>query len=318
MKFNHEAVEGGLEIKTNIENGKAFLEFAFLFTEEGSQDTRCQVRLQIMDCKGQLVLQCNYPLWEEEPACGRLMHPQLWRGMENPCLYFAKAYLIGEGGEVLDTLEKSFPLRTLEYIAGKGWFLNHVPYEMRVVEYDYFIKRREVLRENLEILRRMGANTIYTKEKSIPAEMREMCDELGFLLWSGECLLARVKEDIRLPGEELYRLSENLPNWEGLLTQDGFFLKDSYYYYKALWSKEPFVYIGREGMVKPQKGVLNVKVYSNHKKVALYVDGILFAFQSGEGECLFEEIPIEGYPLVLTAEAGECGMSVTIFESEQV
>ena len=51
------------------------------------------------------------------------------------------------------------------------------------------------------------------------------------------------------------------------------------------------------------------------EKVVLYVDGLLFLFQtaaSGDPEFIFEDIPVAKLPLHLAAEAGNLSISLTV------
>ncbi len=71
-------------------------------------------------------------------------------------------------------------------------------------------------------------------------------------------------------------------NHKGLVTFDRKTKKDSFYLYKAWWSKEPFVHLCGKRYVDRPEGETTVKVYSNQPKVALYVNGKLLSEQSGE------------------------------------
>ena len=71
-------------------------------------------------------------------------------------------------------------------------------------------------------------------------------------------------------------------NHKGLVTFDRKTKKDSFYLYKAWWSKEPFVHVCGKRYVDRPEGETTVKVYSNQPKVALYVNGKLLSEQSGE------------------------------------
>lgn len=51
------------------------------------------------------------------------------------------------------------------------------------------------------------------------------------------------------------------------------------------------------------------------EKVVLYVDGVLFLFQSaasGDPEFIFEDIPVAKLPLHLAVEAGNLSISLTV------
>lgn len=71
-------------------------------------------------------------------------------------------------------------------------------------------------------------------------------------------------------------------NHKGLVTFDRKTRKDSFYAYKAWWSREPFVHVCGKRYVDRPEGETTVKVYSNQAKVALYVNGELLTEQAGE------------------------------------
>lgn len=62
-------------------------------------------------------------------------------------------------------------------------------------------------------------------------------------------------------------------NHKGLITFDRQTKKDSFYVYKAYWSKEPFVYIAGKRFANRTGGKTEVKVYTNTGKVSLTANG---------------------------------------------
>ena len=70
-------------------------------------------------------------------------------------------------------------------------------------------------------------------------------------------------------------------NHKGLVTFDRKIKKDSFYLYKAWWSKEKFVHIcGSRYVDRPEK-ITTVKVYSNCDTVTLYADGKQIGTKTG-------------------------------------
>jgi len=91
-------------------------------------------------------------------------------------------------------------------------------------------------------------------------------------------------------------------NHKGLVTFDRQIKKDSFYLYKAWWSKEPMVHIcGKRYAYRPEK-YTTVKVYSNCPTVSLYVDGKLHGKLTGDK--VFEFRVLLGASTQLRAEAG--------------
>jgi len=71
-------------------------------------------------------------------------------------------------------------------------------------------------------------------------------------------------------------------NHKGLVTFDRSIKKDSFYLYKAYWSKDPFVYMaGRRFEYRTGKTTV-ITVYTNEKEVVLYNNGKLVEVKTGE------------------------------------
>lgn len=305
MRFDREMPCSGVEVYTEIKNGKAYLEWKFYVSEaeaelesESESDT-CLVCLRIFRQEGDLAAECFHDIREEENAKTMILHPHLW-GIADPYLYHWCAYLIADSQRIVDKAEGWLPLRTFCERIGKGWFLNGELLQIKGVKYrigqcdaeEDDAANTERLRLDLECLKKMGANAICPDR--ITGRIAALCDEIGFVIGC-------FGEGNSLLFEEIF--------CRGIPTE-------LFFLYKAKWSKEPFVHISREGLCRQPNGLYRILIYSNQKKVALYIDGILFGFLSGEAEFLFEELPVNARAAVLTAEAGECSESVT-FPSSQ-
>ncbi|PQJ79110.1 glycoside hydrolase family 2 protein [Polaribacter porphyrae] len=70
------------------------------------------------------------------------------------------------------------------------------------------------------------------------------------------------------------RGDRNFINHKGLVTHNRKTKKDAFYFYKANWSKKPVLHITNKRLIKREKEITFVKVYSNLKKVELFVNGI--------------------------------------------
>ena len=102
-------------------------------------------------------------------------------------------------------------------------------------------------------------------------------------------------------------------NHKGLVTFDRKIKKDSFYLYKAHWSKEPFVHICSRRYVDRPESTTTVKLYSNQPRVALYANGTLVGESSGKDHIFTFQIPLEG-EVKLDAVAGDCRDSCSIYQ----
>jgi len=332
-------------IYTKVENGKCLLEFQFFYEEERPKQpislgddelvtTRgdksvvvteivhaCReyfVEIGVMDRCGEAVFRCNYPVKEEELAKGLLFHPHFWNGPEDPYLYKVSARLMckEDNGATfsVDERKQLLPIRSFCQMERKGWYLNDKPFEIRGVLYSIPLKKAEggsvleQIKTDMELLRQMGANTICLEGRELDEEVVALCEEMGFVIWCGVwsgmlangCGIPCFYEDARYKINALSEGEQHNPT-------------DLYFYCKACWSRELFVHIVASSMKRQDNGNYSLTVYSNHKRVALYVDGVLFEFRVGAPKYVFEEIPGKKMPLLITVEAGECRKSMTFY-----
>ena len=104
-------------------------------------------------------------------------------------------------------------------------------------------------------------------------------------------------------------------NHKGLVTFDRKTKKDSFYIYKAWWSKEPFVHIcGSRYVDRPEKET-TVKVYSNQPEVTLYANGEQVATQTSDRVFTFR-IPLTG-EVKLEAVSGQHRDSAVIRHADK-
>ncbi len=310
-----------LQIKIRLENGKAQLEF-LLPEEILTECPEAGMRVEIWETAngGRPVFYGNYLPGNRDPMTALLLRPHLWNGVRDPYLYQVKAWLrFSTGREVC--WQQDLAIYDLCVIEKKGVYLNGAEFCPHIVGYRLPPQisesgtQEEQMERDLERLARMGVNAIQLQGtgagdiRQDSAEMRSfqnLCRKRGFLtddLWirSGNIPVYRG-----LPGET---------SQEVLLSADGRTLTERYYYYQAKWSGDPVLYPAFSTLHLQENGRVSLTVYSNQKKVVLYVDGVLFLFQSsqpGDAEFVFEDIPVAKLPLHLAVEAGNLSISLTI------
>ncbi len=79
-------------------------------------------------------------------------------------------------------------------------------------------------------------------------------------------------------------------NNKGLVTYDRKTRKEAFYLYKALWSKNPFVYVCGKRFTKRYEEKVRIRAYSNIKELTLCLNGE--CIQTLEGEHCFEFDPV--------------------------
>ncbi len=94
-------------------------------------------------------------------------------------------------------------------------------------------------------------------------------------------------------------------NNKGLVTYDRKTRKDAFWFYKACWSDEPFVYITGKRFTRRAGESVDIKVYSNLPEVTLSNGRERFE-ASGRTVFLFPAVPLTGETTVLTARAQDC------------
>ncbi|MBR3763056.1 MAG: glycoside hydrolase family 2 protein [Clostridia bacterium] len=94
-------------------------------------------------------------------------------------------------------------------------------------------------------------------------------------------------------------------NHKGLVTFDRKVKKDSFYLYKAWWSKEKFVHICSKRYAERPDAVTTIKVYSTEKTVKLIVDGQAIGEQTRDDHVFTFKVPLTG-EIKVEAVAGEC------------
>ena len=101
-------------------------------------------------------------------------------------------------------------------------------------------------------------------------------------------------------------------NNKGLVTYDRKVKKDSFYAYKAWWSREPFVHIAGRRFVDRAPGQRDIKVYSNQSQVTLLVNGETVGTQTGGHVFLFPAVKLAAGGNTITAVSGDLEDTVTL------
>ena len=119
-----------------------------------------------------------------------IANPQRW-DITSPKLYTAKT-IVRQGKRIVDTDTTTFGIRTFEFTANDGFYLNG----KRVQLYGVCLHHDQgalggafytrAMERQLEIMRDMGVNAIRTSHNPPAPELLELCDRMGFVVWD-EC-----------------------------------------------------------------------------------------------------------------------------------
>ena len=112
--------------------------------------------------------------------------PELW-SPEHPALYTASVKILKDG-TVVDSSSVRFGIRTVEFIADKGFFLNGERRVIRGVCQHHDLGplgaavNRSALRHQIELLKEMGCDAIRTSHNMPAEDLVELCDEMGMMM----------------------------------------------------------------------------------------------------------------------------------------
>lgn len=155
-----------------------------------AEKTELTVVTDIMDADGQVVsTKTNKGVINHgQPFTQNFIveRPKLW-SPETPVLYKAVSKIYS-GDTLLDTYSTRFGIRTIEYIADKGFYLNGKRRKFQGVCNHHDLGplgaaiNVAALRHQLTLLKEMGCDAIRTSHNMPAPELVELCDEIGFMM----------------------------------------------------------------------------------------------------------------------------------------
>ena len=312
LMFDREAADEGVETDLRLEVGRACFEWQFHYTGTPRAET---VHIWLRNGLQETALECLGVAAEEEPLRAILLQPHLWNGVRDPYLYTLEVSLWDEEGNCTDRICRPIPLRMTGLQAGKGFVLNGVPFDLRTVQYGMPEQAQTAqwqrrFMEDLQKLLSLGANSVYIEQgRGLTKPFLQLCDRLGILILTDMSYLPYDEEMENFGGMPVLR------GGTGSLILEDNSLTSEFYRYKARWNQEPFVYIVPESVKRQEDGCYCAAVYSSCHRIALYSDGRLFEFMSGQEKFVFQDIPAKGPCVMLAAEGDGCSETSSVHKT---
>ena len=152
-------------------------------------DENTIVTIELKDAEGNIVGSAGAKATEHMDFIIDVKEPHLWDGMKDPYLYTAVAKLV-QGETVVDTVEVSYGYRSFRVDVETGFWLNGKNVPLRGVSrhQDRLDKgwaiSKEDHREDMELIKELGANTIRLAHYQHDQYFYDLCDQNGFALWA--------------------------------------------------------------------------------------------------------------------------------------
>src|SRR5216684_2869107 len=101
-------------------------------------------------------------------------------------------------------------------------------------------------------------------------------------------------------------------NTKGVVTYDSWVKKDAFYYYKANWSKDPFVYLVYRRFTALPRSSTEIRVYSNQPSVDVKLNGTSLGMKQAANHIfVWTGVPWTAGANVVDATAGTATDKVT-------
>ncbi len=156
-------------------------------TEEPLSDDR--IRYSVYGANGEAVCEYVSDINEINECKMKIKGVRLWQGVEDPYLYTVKAAVI-RGEEIVDEVSVRHGVRSFKIDPQNGFILNGKEYPLRGVSRHQDRKDignallKEHHREDMELIREVGANTIRLAHYQHDQYFYDLCDEYGMVVWA--------------------------------------------------------------------------------------------------------------------------------------
>ena len=190
--------EATIRVKSELEN-------------DDNRDKQLILSHTIIDANGKVVAKAEHPVGidagsrvtDEQTII--VANPVLWN-LDSPYLYTLRSTLT-DGKRVIDVVDNTLGIRTIEYPLDKGFLLNGQQVKMKGVNLHHdggavgAAVPERIWERRLEILKSGGCNAIRTAHNPPAPELLDLCDRIGLLVMDeafDQWINGKNKEDYHL------------------------------------------------------------------------------------------------------------------------
>ena len=180
-------------VRSTISGSSAALSLATIVENESKKDEEAHVSWKILDAAGKIVATAEAPAQKVDvdgsahfSTSAHLSNPALW-SVEEPNLYTA-IITVSVNGTVRDAERVIFGVRSIQFDAQKGFFLNGKPLKIQgTCNHQDHAGVGAALPDRLQyfrlsVLQQMGCNAVRTSHNMPTPEWVEACDRMGVML----------------------------------------------------------------------------------------------------------------------------------------
>jgi len=180
-------------VRSDLKGNVATLSLGTVVQNEGTKAETCRVRWQILDASGKTVGSADSAPQQVSgdgsttfTASTKLANPALW-SLESPNRYSA-IVSVESDGKTRDAERISFGVRTVQFDADKGFFLNGKSVKIQgTCNHQDHAGVGAALPDHLQwyrmgVLKDMGSNAVRTSHNMPTPEWVEACDQLGMMM----------------------------------------------------------------------------------------------------------------------------------------
>jgi beta-galactosidase len=183
----------GVFVRPQLSAGRAELYISTEVANDGPQSRPCRLHSRVVGPNGSVLGDVTSEVPPLEAGTRSTIaqrytvsEPQLW-SLDNPQLYRLETR-IEENEQIVDATNTNFGLRSIQFDAQRGFFLNGIPLKLKGTcnHQDHAGVGSAVpdrlLEWRIERLKELGCNAYRTAHHPPAAELLEICDRLGMLV----------------------------------------------------------------------------------------------------------------------------------------